>query len=150
MKQSLCKKTKNVRVFPEQNIINLFLSLFSSEEAETLARDLGMRLYRISVKDNLNIHGVFLHLAENYVSQVIQSNLFFHREFMGQANGHGGAFTRLGSANSDSSSSGVSCSSSDSSRSSSGSVRSSTIFYSNSLRNKLSRKKLQTLATNLQ
>ena len=107
-------------------MLKVFRVFTSSEEAETLARDLGMRLYRISVKDNLNIHGVFLHLAENYVSQVIQSNLFFHREFMGQANGHGGgAFTRLGSANSDSSSSGVSCSSSDSSRSSSGSVRSS-------------------------
>ena len=35
-----------------------------------LARECKMRLYQTSVKENLNVCNVFLHLAENYVNQV--------------------------------------------------------------------------------
>ena len=38
-------------------------------EAEALSRELNMRLYRTSVKDDLNVSVVFQHLAENYVHQ---------------------------------------------------------------------------------
>ena len=39
-------------------------------EAEALSRELNMRLYRTSVKDDLNVSVVFQHLAENYVNKV--------------------------------------------------------------------------------
>lgn len=47
--------------------IILFLS---SQEVEDLAVELGMRLHRTSVKDDLNVEGVFAELAENYVAKV--------------------------------------------------------------------------------
>lgn len=36
-----------------------------SEESETLARNLGVRLFRTSVKEDLNVAGVFRYLATN-------------------------------------------------------------------------------------
>ena len=42
----------------------------SSDEVERLARDYRMRLYRTSVKEDLNVAAVFQHLAENYVSRI--------------------------------------------------------------------------------
>ena len=45
----------------------------SRSEAETLSRELDMRLYRTSVKDDLNVSVVFQHLAENYVNKVSKS-----------------------------------------------------------------------------
>ena len=39
-------------------------------EAERLAGEAGMRLYRTSVKEDLNVGSVFQHLAENYVNKV--------------------------------------------------------------------------------
>ena len=39
-------------------------------EAEALSRELNMRLYRTSVKEDLNVSVVFQHLAENYVNKV--------------------------------------------------------------------------------
>ena len=39
-------------------------------EAERLAADCNMKLYRTSVKEDLNVAVVFQHLAENYVSKV--------------------------------------------------------------------------------
>ena len=44
--------------------------LHSRSEAEALSRELNMRLYRTSVKDDLNVSVVFQHLAENYVNKV--------------------------------------------------------------------------------
>ena len=44
--------------------------LYSRSEAEALSRELNMRLYRTSVKDDLNVSVVFQHLAENYVNKV--------------------------------------------------------------------------------
>ena len=48
---------------------------------DTLARDLRMSLYRVSVKEDLNVANVFLHLAENFVTRVHNANnfhAFFH------------------------------------------------------------------------
>jgi len=39
-------------------------------DAERLAGEVGMRLYRTSVKEDLNVGSVFQHLAENYVNKV--------------------------------------------------------------------------------
>ena len=39
-------------------------------EAEKLAAECRMKLYRTSVKEDLNVGVVFQHLAENYVNQV--------------------------------------------------------------------------------
>ena len=41
---------------------------------ELLAKDYNMRLYRTSVKDDLNVDDVFQHLAENYVNKVKSFN----------------------------------------------------------------------------
>ena len=41
-----------------------------SEEVEWLAKELRMRLYRTSVKDDLNVGAVFRDLAESYVDKV--------------------------------------------------------------------------------
>lgn len=38
---------------------------FCSEESEALARNLGVRLFRTSVKEDLNVAGVFRYLATN-------------------------------------------------------------------------------------
>lgn len=40
------------------------------DEVERLAKECKMRLYRTSVKEDLNVSGVFQHLAENYVNKV--------------------------------------------------------------------------------
>ena len=39
-------------------------------EAERLAVECNMKLYRTSVKEDLNVAVVFQHLAENYVNKV--------------------------------------------------------------------------------
>ena len=51
----------------------------SRSEAEALSRELNMRLYRTSVKDDLNVSVVFQHLAENYVNKVgwVSGNILF-------------------------------------------------------------------------
>lgn len=54
-----------------QNKIDLISqSEIDQLEAERLAAEAGMRLYRTSVKDDLNVGSVFQHLAENYVNKV--------------------------------------------------------------------------------
>ena len=45
-------------------------NIFSRLEAEKLAAECRMKLYRTSVKEDLNVGVVFQHLAENYVNQV--------------------------------------------------------------------------------
>ena len=45
-------------------------TFFCSEEVDALARECRMRLYRTSVKEDINICNVFQHLAENYVNKV--------------------------------------------------------------------------------
>ena len=40
------------------------------DEVKRLAKECKMRLYRTSVKEDLNVSGVFQHLAENYVNKV--------------------------------------------------------------------------------
>jgi len=58
-----------------QNKIDLIAqSEINQSEAEALSRELNMRLYRTSVKDDLNVSVVFQHLAENYVNKVISSD----------------------------------------------------------------------------
>lgn len=47
----------------------------SPDEVERLAKECRMRLYRTSVKEDLNVSGVFQHLAENYVNKVKSFNL---------------------------------------------------------------------------
>jgi len=42
---------------------------FGSEEASALASECGMRLYRTSVKEDINVGGLFHHLAEDYVKR---------------------------------------------------------------------------------
>ena len=39
-------------------------------DADKLARECKMKLYRTSVKEDLNVAVVFQHLAENYVNKV--------------------------------------------------------------------------------
>ena len=41
---------------------------------ERLAKECKMRLYRTSVKEDLNVSGVFQHLADNYVNKVKSFN----------------------------------------------------------------------------
>ncbi len=53
--------------------LNLFFDLFRLE-AERLAAECNMRLYRTSVKEDLNVGSVFQHLAENYVNKVTSHN----------------------------------------------------------------------------
>ena len=40
------------------------------EEAARVASELGLRLYRTSVKEDINVDIVFQHLAEDYVQKV--------------------------------------------------------------------------------
>ena len=54
-----------------QNKIDLISKAeISSYETERMASDNGMRLYRTSVKEDLNVDLVFQHLAENYIKKV--------------------------------------------------------------------------------
>ena len=54
-----------------QNKIDLIAqSQVSSHESERIASDCQMKLYRTSVKEDLNVDLVFQHLAENYVKKV--------------------------------------------------------------------------------
>jgi len=46
----------------------------SPDEVERLAKECKMRLYRTSVKEDLNVSGVFQHLAENYVNKIKSYN----------------------------------------------------------------------------
>ena len=43
------------------------------EEVDRLARECRMRLYRVSVKEDINVGGLFQHLAENYVNKLRSS-----------------------------------------------------------------------------
>ena len=43
------------------------------EEVDHLARECRMRLYRVSVKEDINVGGLFQHLAENYVNKLRSS-----------------------------------------------------------------------------
>jgi hypothetical protein len=45
------------------------------EEVERLSRECRMRVYRTSVKEDINVGNVFQHLAENYVNQVTRQYL---------------------------------------------------------------------------
>jgi Ras-related protein Rab-23 len=47
----------------------------TSEEAENLAKELGMKLYRTSVKDNLHVNEVFEHVAEQYIKRGGESSI---------------------------------------------------------------------------
>ena len=54
-----------------QNKIDLIAQAeISTYEAERVAADARMKLYRTSVKEDLNVDLVFQHLAENYVKKV--------------------------------------------------------------------------------
>ena len=50
--------------------------LLNREEVERLAKEFNMRLYRTSVKEDINVDDVFQHLAENYVNKVKSFNDF--------------------------------------------------------------------------
>jgi len=60
-----------------QNKIDMIAqSEINQQEAEALSKECNMKLYRTSVKDDLNVGVVFQHLAENYVNKVrMLSNL---------------------------------------------------------------------------
>ena len=45
----------------------------SRNEAESIALHYGMRLYKTSVKEDLNVDIIFQHLAENYIEKVRES-----------------------------------------------------------------------------
>ena len=60
-----------------QNKIDLIAQAeMSTYEAERVAADARMKLYRTSVKEDLNVDLVFQHLAENYVKKVSQRDFF--------------------------------------------------------------------------
>ena len=46
------------------------IDIYFRLDAERLAAECNMRLYRTSVKEDLNVGSVFQHLAENYVNKV--------------------------------------------------------------------------------
>ena len=54
----------------QKTVLTIHTKSYSRSEAEALSRELNMRLYRTSVKDDLNVSVVFQHLAENYVNKV--------------------------------------------------------------------------------
>ena len=55
-----------------QNKIDLMTQAhMSSYEVEAVAMDCGMKVYKTSVKEDLNVDLVFQHLAENYVKKVL-------------------------------------------------------------------------------
>ena len=56
--QSGCQTSTPPRLSPVAN---------RSDEAEALAEELGVRFYRVSVKDNLNVDEVFEYLADEYL-----------------------------------------------------------------------------------
>ena len=63
----------------------------SSDEVERLSSELGMRLYRTSVKEDLNVGSVFQHLAENYVAKLRNSfGLGGYDALVGNGGGGGG------------------------------------------------------------
>ena len=45
-----------------------------SQEVDRLCSELGMRLYRTSVKEDMGVSSVFQHLAEDYVSKIKSFN----------------------------------------------------------------------------
>ena len=57
---------------------------------ERLAKECKMRLYRTSVKEDLNVSGVFQHLAENYVNKVKSFTCSNGSSNNGLSHGHGG------------------------------------------------------------
>ena len=57
-----------------KKVDNSIFSIFAREEVERLAKEFNMRLYRTSVKEDLNVDDVFQHLAENYVNKVKSFN----------------------------------------------------------------------------
>ena len=57
-----------------KKVYNSIFSIFAREEVERLAKEFNMRLYRTSVKEDLNVDDVFQHLAENYVNKVKSFN----------------------------------------------------------------------------
>merc|ERR1740123_1418923 len=54
-----------------QNKIDLITAAHvSGYEVDSVAAEAGMKLYRTSVKEDLNVDLVFQHLAENYIKKV--------------------------------------------------------------------------------
>ncbi|KND03859.1 small GTP-binding protein domain [Spizellomyces punctatus DAOM BR117] len=72
--KSWCSKIKticaDVSMVLVQNKIDLIQqAAVSSQEAEALARDLRMRLFRVSVKESLNVEEVFTYLAQKQLEK---------------------------------------------------------------------------------
>ncbi len=57
-------------VHSDVELIRALLHWQNRDEVETLARELHCRLYRTSVKEDLNVSQVFQYLAEKYLSQL--------------------------------------------------------------------------------
>ena len=55
--------------------INTYCTGVYRLDAEAISRECNMRLYRTSVKEDLNVSVVFQHLAENYVNKVSTSSV---------------------------------------------------------------------------
>ncbi|TPX65423.1 hypothetical protein SpCBS45565_g05205 [Spizellomyces sp. 'palustris'] len=72
--KSWCSKIKticsDVSMVLVQNKIDLIQqAAVSSQEAETLARDLRMRLFRVSVKESLNVEEVFTYVTQKQLEK---------------------------------------------------------------------------------
>ena len=62
-----------------QNKIDLITAAHvSGYEVDSVAAEAGMKLYKTSVKEDLNVDLVFQHLAENYVKKVKKSLYISH------------------------------------------------------------------------
>ncbi|KAI8809102.1 Gdp-bound Rab23 Gtpase crystallized in P2(1)2(1)2(1) space group, partial [Cladochytrium replicatum] len=66
--QSVCRDIPMVLV---QNKVDLIhKTVVTNQDGEALARDLHVKFYRVSVKDNVNLEEVFQYLAELYVKRM--------------------------------------------------------------------------------
>lgn len=66
----------NIPMVLVQNKIDLIQETqINMSEVDSLSSRLGLRLYRMSVKDDLNVGTVFQHLAEDYVGKVNQLDM---------------------------------------------------------------------------
>ena len=69
-----------------QNKIDLITQSFvTNYEVESVAIDTDMKLYKTSVKEDLNVDLVFQHLAENYVRKVNKHFIKIHLVILSSA-----------------------------------------------------------------
>merc|ERR1719266_1416414 len=83
-----------------QNKIDLITSAHvSGYEVDSVAAEAGMKLYKTSVKEDLNVDLVFQHLAENYVKKMRSTDSIdsgFHSLSIGVGHHHHQPHRHLG------------------------------------------------------